>query len=565
MGIFNGKTIKVSLLILFILFFSFISFEIIKKSVDGKNNILYKEKDISLTVDINKFHRDNSTIFLFKRLNYTPQRVIPFWFWNGNLSKKEITRQIELMQSTGIKEVIIHARSGLVQEYLSEEWFEFVGHALKELQKKDMKAWIYDEFDWPSGIANGKVLEKNPNLIAKNLKMKKMKNSNFSLPNTQFKARKIVSVIFSNIDNTSNVKEKYCNNISCSFGEEYKNNSIYVFYQDYGHFKTEYKHHYYVDLMNPNATLNFINLTHEEYYRRFPDHFGNTIVGFFTDEPGFYANTYDIYDVGSIAWSNLFEKEFYEKKGYNITNYVYYLWYDDEGNISEKVKRDYFEVRTDLYVENYFKTIHDWTSSHKVLLTGHVLIEENLYDIVNFEGDFFRTMEYLDIPGTDDIIYFDKNKITPILVSSAEFIYNKPYSLTETFAGYGWDLTYNKVIATTNWLIENGVDIIVPHAFFYTTEGEIQYNDYPPSFFFQNQDLWTKIGEYIKHVNNKKNNKITTPALVVYPLKKSWSLFDPINRTEIEKIDYELKSQIESLEKKGNSIILIPDYVFDKK
>jgi len=181
---------------------------------------------------------------------YTPSKVIPFWFWNGNLTKKEITRQIELMDSSGIKEVIIHARSGLVQEYLSNEWFEIVDYAIKELKNKTMKVWIYDEFDWPSGRAGGKVLKETPGLVSKNLKMIIAQSSKFSLEKDIFNTSKIVSVINTNIDNISNLKDRYCSDLKCDFNDDFKKESVYIFYQDYGHFQTEYSKEYYVDLMN---------------------------------------------------------------------------------------------------------------------------------------------------------------------------------------------------------------------------------------------------------------------------------------------------------------------------
>jgi hypothetical protein len=361
-------------------------------------------------------------------LNYTPSSVIPFWFWNGNITKKEIKNQIELINGVGINELMIHARSGLEQEYLSEEWFELVGFALEELKKNDMKVWIYDEFDWPSGTAGGKVLEENPNLIAKNLKMEKVNETYFNLKkNENFNVGKIVSVIIYEKDSKKNVKNDYCSEASCFFGSLYLNNSIYLFYQDFGHFKTEYKEEYYVDLLDSETTKIFIGLTHEEYYQRFKDYFQNTIVGFFTDEPGFYSNIYGEYDIGSIPWTDDFEHYFYELKGYDIKDYLYFIWKEGNSNISRKVRKDYFEVRNSLYSENYFETIRNWTREHNVLFSGHFLIEEDLSQIVLFEGDFFTPIKYFDVPGTDDINKFNKSKITPLLASSAEFLYEKPY------------------------------------------------------------------------------------------------------------------------------------------
>ena len=114
-------------------------------------------------------------------------------------------------------------------------------------------------------------------------------------------------------------------------------------------------------------------------------------------------------------------------------------------------------------------------------------------------------------------------------------------------------------------LFDNGVDIIVPHAFFYTTEGELQYKDYPPSFFYQNEILWPNMKEYVGYVNEKNKTKNTsTYAIVVYPIKKAWSLFDPSNSSEIDKLDKELKNNVRKLIKEDIMFILVPDYLLEK-
>ena len=46
----------------------------------------------------------------------------------------------------------MHARVGLNTPYLSEEWFKLVAACADEAKKQGMKAWLYDEDRWPSGI-----------------------------------------------------------------------------------------------------------------------------------------------------------------------------------------------------------------------------------------------------------------------------------------------------------------------------------------------------------------------------------------------------------------------------
>ncbi|MBS3103513.1 hypothetical protein J4222_00985 [Candidatus Woesearchaeota archaeon] len=488
-------------------------------------------------------------------VNYTPSKIIPYWFWNGNLAEGEITRQIELMQDIEISEVIIHARTGLEQEYLSEEWFYFVGYALKELEKRGMRAWIYDEFDWPSGRAGGKVLEGDYDLRAKNLNIEIVEGGSIYLKDINTD-KSMIEVILdvTDITDIKVIGKDSCAEDYCNF--EINSNAV-IFYKDYANYRTETTGEEYVDLLDPETTELFIETTYEEYYKRFPEYFGTTIVGFFTDEPGLYGA---VENYNAIAWTDDFDAVFYGMKGYNISENLYYIWHDS-GELSEKTKADYFEVLTYAYSKNYFEKLHNWTSSHGVLLTGHLMGEENLWETVIYEGDFFTHQQYFDIYGTDDIFYFDEDKIHPVLLNSAKELYGSRPALTEAFAGYGEELTIAQAEKTRDWLLDNGVDIIVPHAFFYSLEGKEQKNDYQPSFFFNNGKLWPYMKGYVSGAESWVTPDAGEKIFIKYPIKEAWAAFSPDdNFSGINEVDAEMKKQIEDARKKGLNAILVPDY-----
>ena len=85
--------------------------------------------------------------------------LIPFWFWNERLSKDEIVTQIEEMNRKGIHAFFMHARFGLETPYLSEEWFDYIRLAVETAHRLNLKAWIYDDFPFPSGFGGLKVTE----------------------------------------------------------------------------------------------------------------------------------------------------------------------------------------------------------------------------------------------------------------------------------------------------------------------------------------------------------------------------------------------------------------------
>ena len=92
--------------------------------------------------------------------------IAPFWFLNGDLNDDELVRQLTEMKEKGVDRVILHSREGVEVGYLSEEWFKKIGVILDACEKLGMTALIYDEDNWPSGYAGGRIAEENPDSAA---------------------------------------------------------------------------------------------------------------------------------------------------------------------------------------------------------------------------------------------------------------------------------------------------------------------------------------------------------------------------------------------------------------
>ncbi len=173
--------------------------------------------------------------------------VISFLAITGHPTKDELEVKIKSFKEVGITEILAYPRSGCLVPYLSEEWFTVVNNIISICEENGMYLWLYDEFNWPSGGAGGKV-------------------QNASVKNWSKK------IILQN-DEPVIVSEKK-----------------------------------FPDLLSENAVSTFINLTHEQYYERFKKYFGNVIKGVFTDEPCFSYNTE--WDDNIVYYDNL-EKDYY--------------------------------------------------------------------------------------------------------------------------------------------------------------------------------------------------------------------------------------------------------------
>ncbi len=493
---------------------------------------------------------------------YSP---VPFWFWNDEMKDEEIVYELKEMASKSIYEAIIHARKGLAFEYLSEEWFHKIGVALKMAEKLGMRLWIYDEDDWPSGYAGGRVLKRDPSFASKCLSVEKIYpvlGKPVYIPNKPNSDLVAVVAVFQDkefIDITDcgrNGKEPWHSTTLCW--------EVFVFRMENCLHTPAYTDTPYVDLLNEKATEAFIEVTHKEYKKRFPQYWGNVIKGFFTDEPGFYQNYLEqAKNLNTIAWSKLFPERFKKAYGYDIRPYLPTLWQDME--LSKKIRADYYEALDRFYKESYFDKITDFLHEDGLLLIGHLHHEEKLSWLVQTEGDFFSIIDGLDYAGTDCI---DKSlpRITEKLCSSAADLLKKPRALSETFGGFGWELTPKEMKRYLDLQFAQGINMVVLHAFFSSIEG-FRKMESPPSLFYQN-DYWPHfdtISRYITRLSYALSQGEHRPKVALYyPAIAAEKLFTPLSHREVCDIDDCLDRLTGFLLSSGIDYELVPESFLSK-
>jgi hypothetical protein len=470
--------------------------------------------------------------------------IVPFWFWNGELRKEELRKQLLEMKSQGVMEAIIHARRGLEIEYLSKEWFDRVKYTLDEANQLGLKIWIYDEYNWPSGYAGGKVLKIDSDYRGKCLQMvklnpgetKKISIEGKLIGAVKAKVEKGKPVAGSLSDITSDIRSSEVITDADS--------TIYLFIQKYISWQPAYSDEYYVDLLDPAAVRCFIKTTYEEYANRFPEYLGNTLKGFFTDEPGFYNNfrAPNIKDPNTITWTSQFAAEFHKQKGYSIIPYLPGLWEEIEG-VSRKVRIDYFDLLSRMFEEYFFKQIHNWCQDHRLLLTGHVNDEEHLVYRIRGNAQYFRAMKYLHIPGIDKITR-ETEKITEKLGSSAAHLYDRNVCMSETYGGSGWNLTLQEMKAVADWQYVRGINMMIPHAFYYSIEGDRMW-ECPPSQFMQNP-YWKYYITYSNYMRRlgymlRRGHHVAHVAFY-YPVVSGWKGISPDSDREVNEIDAAFKN-----------------------
>jgi hypothetical protein len=139
-----------------------------------------------------------------------------------------------------------------------------------------------------------------------------------------------------------------------------------------------------------------------------------------------------------------------------------------------------------------------------------------------------RVFKYLHIPGIDHL----GNGIGSLnakFVSSAAHHYGKDRVSCEAFGASGWNMDYESVVRISNWLFQQGINLIIMHGFYYSIREERE-NDFPPSYFFQWKD-WDKMKEYVPMANRMmemlSGGYPETGILVYLPIETFWTYFEP--------------------------------------
>ena len=160
--------------------------------------------------------------------------------------------------------------------------------------------------------------------------------------------------------------------------------------------------------------------------------FGKTILGFRGDEP----------DYGITPWTNGMVEEFRKQKGYDIRPYLPSI-IAGRGMVlndaQKRAKADYWDVWSSMFGDSFFKTQADWCAANNVEYLVHPNHEDNMTALAQSEGDFFRCMRSVQMPGVDAIwsqIWMDHVADYPKFASSAAHLFGRPRSFTESFAAY---------------------------------------------------------------------------------------------------------------------------------
>ena len=378
--------------------------------------------------------------------NKSKNRPVCFLTLNDKLERQKLIQVLTQISDAGFGGVYMHARSGYIGTYLSEEWFESTDIIVDFCEKNGMECWVYDEFGWPSGVAGGATLKEDVDVYQKWL----IRNDTPDNPRGK--------VVGFYDRNDALVAEE-----AASYSLELVENRSYI------------------DVLSAKVTDCFIANTHEKYRIRY----GNRIKGFFTDEPQFGLH--------NPAWNQ--EIETYLKARFE--DYLKWLPTLFNGDSDKEFRIAYLKKVSDDFCHNYVERIAKWCNKYGYQLTGHFLEEKGLMYQLASCGDMMAMYGKMQCPGMDWLGQEIGDMAAPKQVSSVCQRYGRKRSVSECFALIGYGASFDVMKHIVDWEVAGGISNIC-NIVSYSTRGR-RKRDYPAGITL-NQPYYDKLKIYNDYI-----------------------------------------------------------------
>ncbi len=445
-------------------------------------------------------------------------RSAPLWDWNEQISEEGIDFQMKEFQKAGIGGVFVHPRPGLLTEYLSEDWFHLFDYTVQKGKELGMKVWIYDENSYPSGFAGGHVPAEMADSYqhGTGLSMEVQKQLHVVVSDTLAVVLKKTDAGFENITSTTNQENG-------SWG------TYYIFRKTYPGKSPWYGGFTYVDLLYKGVTEKFLDVTMTKGYEKNIADFGQTLPGVFTDEPNLEAAM----GRGSmLRWTPDLWDAFQQRWGYDLRVNLPSL-VEETGNW-KKVRHDYYELLVELFVDRWAKLWHKYCEEKNLDWTGHYWehgwpeptdgMDEAAFYIWHQMPGIDMLGNRLDSAGLGG--QFGNDRAVRELLSAANQA-GRTRTLSETYGGGGWEMSFEAQKRLADWQGVLGVNFVNQHLSYYSLNGVRKF-DYPPSFSYHEPwwEHYKLMGDYIGRISMAMSSgqQINT-TLVLQPNTTAWMYF----------------------------------------
>ncbi|MBQ8953773.1 MAG: glycosyl transferase family 2 [Clostridia bacterium] len=258
----------------------------------------------------------------------------------------------------------------------------------------------------------------------------------------------------------------------------------------------------YIHLIDADSVKVLVEAVYEPHYAHYARYFGNTIAGFFSDEPSL-GNCQTVGGAGEVSmynqrlgqpglalpWTDELLARLNEALGGDARPCLAALWYD-RGDDTAPVRVAYMDVMTQLWREHFSYQLGEWCRGHGVEYIGHIIEDKNAHARLGCSGGhYFRSLDGQDMAGIDVVLHqimpglahYQHAMISSTGVSDPAFFQYvlarlaashshiqprmKNRAMCEIFGAYGWAEGVPMMKRLMDHMLVRGVNHFVPHAF----------------------------------------------------------------------------------------------------
>lgn len=486
------------------------------------------------------------------------------YFLNHLLKDDELREQVEMISDAGFECLHAHSRFGLLTPYFSDAWWHALDVILEECRRHGIKFAIWDEDGYPSPTAGNRVVWADPGFVSQYLE-------------PQIFSARGKTLFYQVIDGDDDLLACYaiyaedcieditssCGTVAPELQKPFIQYSAYTPVLKMGtpHIRARhgdrrwavcftprsdcrvlavkrkrgFGHLHSVDIMNEKAVDKFIEVTLEEYYKRYSSYFGNTIISTFLDEPSID---------GTYPWTDKFDDRYCDMWGKSLIPDLPHLFCDISPE-SSIIRYRYRLTQKELICGNYLNKLRKWCREHGILSTGHLSRCENL-SFCNgvLWPDELRCCRHLDIPCTDplgnNIALRDTASYAVGLkaASSAAKLFGKRQAGSDALGVVGSEAAMRDLKFNLDFQMVMGITWFNIHGIDYSIDG-LRKDEAPPSLFYQHTQ-WELMADLLNGTREVCRRLSASPSAcrvaMLYPVSQFCCRDQAENRLIEEKL-----------------------------
>jgi hypothetical protein len=487
--------------------------------------------------------------------------LVYFWVLNDRVDEAHTRWMARQFADAKVAAVCLHPRAGLELPYGGSDWFERITAIVRHCRELNLQVWLYDEDPYPSGAAGGRLLMDHPHLAAHRIERDAPDATLRPGDLFCFAPGKLLwcGLIDEQgrgvVDWTARVgvlRRQWTTLPQWDSRYYYPQTPRYDCPRAWTHSPelalripehdsgaelrlvaftarpTTAKPGFSPwsgkpDPLNPDATAQFLAMTHERYRQVVGEHFGGHIPAIFTDEPKWHDPR--PYTPG------LFE-DFQRRFGEPLVSSLEHLFSHDEHEAAMITRLRYRQWCGERFRQCWLEPVARWCDQHRLALVGHISPEDDPIQQSANVGNLLPLMRSFTLPGLDLIIPAVGDADHPLInlgvvsATSVRAQTGKAGVLSESLACSGQNFTAAQAQRILAWQTVMGVTTVVVHAAYQSQDGH-RAVDAPPDF-GPLSSLWPDMGEVAASLSEAqgvvRSARQVAPVAILWPIASFMAL-----------------------------------------